>query len=40
MEREKAEILKRIARILEQEGLISKEELIRMMALLQEGEYI
>lgn len=37
MEREKAEILGRIAQILEQEGLISKEELIQVMALLQNG---
>lgn len=40
MKKEKAEILRKIAQILEQEGLISKEELIRMMALLQEGEHI
>lgn len=38
MEKEKAEILRRIVRILEQEGLISKEELIRMMTLLKEGD--
>ena len=35
MEKEKAEILRRVTRILEQEGLITKEELIRMMAFLQ-----
>lgn len=35
MEKEKAEILRRITRILEQEGLISKEELIRMMESLR-----
>ena len=35
MEKEMADILRRITRILEQEGLITKEELIRMMAFLQ-----
>lgn len=35
MEQEMAEILRRIARILEQEGLISKEELIKMTESLQ-----
>ncbi len=35
MEKEKTEILIRITRLLEQEGLISKEELIRMMTFLQ-----
>lgn len=40
MKKEEAEILRKIAQILEQEGLISKEELIRIMALLQEGEHI
>ena len=40
MEKEKAEILRRITRILEQEGLITKEELIRIMAFLREGENI
>jgi len=30
-----AEILRRITRILEQEGLISKEELMKVMELLQ-----
>lgn len=38
MEEEKAEILRRIIWILEQEGLITKEELIRMMALLPKSE--
>ncbi len=35
MDKEKTEILRRITRLLEQEGLISKEELIRIMTFLQ-----
>jgi len=35
VEKEKTEILRRITWILEQEGLITKEELIRIMTLLQ-----